>query len=254
MFRSNPVFFSLLFYRNQTPDTFFFAMNCVVFSRLDKKTLSTWHWSILRVSITSYLIVLIFINDLPESTQSRCSIFADDTTLHTADKSNISSSVHVLVLISTQQPHGLKDGACSLAPPRASISQLKGQRNRAHLCEWTGSPFPRSGHINTLGWYLTTHWHGMTTFPMYTARARGCWESWGCGVLMVTFSRCAWKESTKLGDLVWNTRALCGVEDPQGPFNACKILSPNDSDWRSLHWRIDLTITPSFYFTKYVKT
>ena len=94
-------------------------------------------------------------------------------------------AVHVLVLISTQQPHGLKDGACSLAPPRASISQLEGQRNRAHLCEWTGSPSPRSGHINTLGWYLTTHWHGMTTFPMYTARARGCWES--CGVLMVTF-------------------------------------------------------------------
>ena len=94
------------------------------------------------------------------------------------------------------QPHGLKDGACSLAPPRASISQLEGQRNRAHLCEWTGSPSPRSGHINTLGWYLTTHWHGMTTFPMYTARARGCWES--CGVLMVTFPRCAWKESTKL--------------------------------------------------------
>ena len=162
-------------------------------------------------------------------------------------------AVHVLVLISTQQPHGLKDGACSLAPPRASISQLEGQRNRAHLCEWMGSPFPRSGHINTLGWYLTTHWHGMTTFPMYTARARGCWES--CGVLMVTFPRCAWKESTKLQfDLVWNTHALCGVEDPQGPFNACKILSPNDSDWRSLHWRIDLTITPSSYYTKYVKT
>ena len=55
---------------------------------------------------------------------------------------------------------------------------------------------PRSGHINTLGWFLTTHWHGMTTFPMYTARARGCWES--CGVLMVTFPRCVWKESTKL--------------------------------------------------------
>ena len=162
-------------------------------------------------------------------------------------------AVHVLVLISTQQPHGLKDGACSLAPPRASISQLEGQRNRAHLCEWTGSPSPRSGHINTLGWYLTTHWHGMTTFPMYTARARGCWES--CGVLMVTFPRRAWKESTKLQfDPVWNTHALCGVEDPQGPFNACKILSPNDSDWRSLHWRIDLTITPSSYFTKYVKT
>ena len=104
-------------------------------------------------------------------------------------------AVHVLVLISTQQPHGLKDGACSLAPPRASISQLEGQRNRAHLCEWTGSPSPRSGHINTLGWYLTSHWHGMTTFPVYTARARGCWES--CGVLMVTFPRCAWKESTK---------------------------------------------------------
>ena len=47
---------------------------------------------------------------------------------------------------------------------------------------------------------------------MYTARARGCWES--CGVLMVTFPRCAWKESTKLQfDLVWNTHALCGVED-----------------------------------------
>ena len=43
---------------------------------------------------------------------------------------------------------------------------------------------------------LTTHWHGMTTFPMYTARARGCCES--CGVLMVTFPSCAWKESTKL--------------------------------------------------------
>ena len=43
---------------------------------------------------------------------------------------------------------------------------------------------------------------------MYTARARGCWES--CGVLMVTFPRCAWKESTKLQfDLVWNTHALC---------------------------------------------
>ena len=162
-------------------------------------------------------------------------------------------AVHVLVLISTQQPHGLKDGACSLAPPRASISQLEGQRNRAHLCEWTGSLSPRSGHINTLGWYLTTHWHGMITFPMYTARARGCWES--CGVSMVTFPRRAWKESTKLQfDPVWNTHALCGVEDPRGPFNACKILSPNDSDWRSLHWRIDLTITPSSYFTKYVKT
>ena len=162
-------------------------------------------------------------------------------------------AVHVLVLISTQQPHGLKDGTCSFAPPRASISQLEGQRNRAHLCEWTGSPPPRSGHINTLGWYLTTHWYGMTTFPMYTARARRCWES--CGVLIVTFPRCAWKESTKLQfDPVWNTHALCGVEDPQGPFTACKILSPNDSDWRSLHWRIDLTITPSSYFTKYVKT
>ena len=37
------------------------------------------------------VLFLIFINDLPESTQSQCSIFADDTTLHTADKSNISS-------------------------------------------------------------------------------------------------------------------------------------------------------------------
>ena len=158
-------------------------------------------------------------------------------------------AVHVLVLISTQQPHGLKEGACSLAPPRASISQLEGERNRAHLCEWTGSPSPRSGHINSLGWYLTTHWHGMTTFAMYTARARGCWES--CGVLMVTFPRCAWKESTKLQfDLVWNTHALCGVEDPQGPFNTCNILSPNDSDWRFLHWRRDLTITPSSHGEK----
>ena len=41
-------------------------------------------------------------------------------------------------------------------------------------------------------------------------------ESW---ILMVTFPRCAWKESTKLqSDLIWNTHALCGVEDPQGPF------------------------------------
>ena len=30
------------------------------------------------------VLFLIFINDLPESTQSQCSIFADDTTLHTA--------------------------------------------------------------------------------------------------------------------------------------------------------------------------
>ena len=74
----------------------------------------------------------------------------------------------------------------------------------------------------------------MTTFPMCTARARGCWES--CGVLMVTFRRCAWKESTKLQfDLVWNTHALCGVEDQQGPFNACKIPSPN---------RLGLTLPP----------
>ena len=35
----------------------------------------------------------------------------------------------------------------------------------------------------------------MTTFPMYTARARGCWES--CGILMVTFPRCAWKRIYK---------------------------------------------------------
>ena len=35
------------------------------------------------------VLFLIFINDLPESTQSQCSIFADDTTLHTADKSSI---------------------------------------------------------------------------------------------------------------------------------------------------------------------
>ena len=137
---------------------------------------------------------------------------------YTLPISPASQAVHVLVLISTHQPHGLKDGACSLAPPRASISQLEGQRNRAHLCEWTGSPSPRSGHINTLGWYLTTHWHGMTTFPMYTARARGCWES--CGVLMVTFPRCAWKESTKLqfeyACAVWSggsTRSLQRLQD-----------------------------------------
>ena len=37
------------------------------------------------------VLFLIFINDLPGSTQSQCSIFADDTTLHTADKSSISS-------------------------------------------------------------------------------------------------------------------------------------------------------------------
>ena len=51
-------------------------------------------------------------------------------------------AVHVLVLISTQQPHRLKDGACSLAPPRASFSQLEGQRRGVAIGGSGGSDEP----------------------------------------------------------------------------------------------------------------
>ena len=37
------------------------------------------------------VLFLIFINDLPQSTRNQCSIFADDTSLHTAGKSTASS-------------------------------------------------------------------------------------------------------------------------------------------------------------------
>ena len=163
-------------------------------------------------------------------------------------------AVHVLVLISTQQPHGLERWGMLFSAPKSKHLAIGRTAKQSPLVRMNGIPIPQVRTHKHLGLIfnntLTWEW---PRFQCIQHVRGGCWES--CGVLMVTFPRRAWKESTKLQfDPVWNTHALCRVEDPQGPFNACKILSPNDSDWRSLHWRIDLTITPSSCFTKYVKT
>ena len=145
------------------------------------------------------VLFLIFINDLPESTQSRCSIFADDTTLHTADKSSISSCARLSSDFDTAASWAER-WACSSAPPRASISQLEGQRTEP-TCANERGPHPPGQDTNTLTWISNDH------VPMYTAHARGCWES--CGVLMVTFPAVHGKNLQNCNSISYGIRMRC---------------------------------------------
>ena len=105
------------------------------------------------------VLFLIFINDLPESTQSQCSIFADDTTLHTADKSNISSCARLSSDLHTAASWAERWGMLFSAPKSKHLA-IGRTAKQSPLVRMNGIPIPQvrtHKHLglifnNTLTW------------------------------------------------------------------------------------------------------
>ena len=105
------------------------------------------------------VLFLIFINDLPESTQSQCSIFADDTTLHTADKSSISSCARLSSDLDTAASWAERWGMLFSAPKSKHLA-IGRTAKQSPLVRMNGVPIPQvrtHKHLglifnNTLTW------------------------------------------------------------------------------------------------------
>ena len=105
------------------------------------------------------VLFLIFINDLPESTQSQCSIFADDTTLHTADKSSISSCARLSSDLDTSASWAERWGMLFSAPKSKHLA-IGRTAKQSPLVRMNGVPSPQvrtHKHLglifnNTLTW------------------------------------------------------------------------------------------------------
>ena len=105
------------------------------------------------------MLFLIFINDLPESTQSQCSIFADDTILHTADKSSISSCAHLSSDLDTAASWAERWGMLFSAPKSKHLA-IGRTAKQSPLVRMNGVPIPQvrtHKHLglifnNTLTW------------------------------------------------------------------------------------------------------
>ena len=100
------------------------------------------------------MLFLIFINDLSELIQNQASFFADDTTLHTTDKSLV-RVVSALAVILTEQPIGLTGGVCSSAPQRASIFPLDGTAES--ICVHERGSYPAGSDTQAPWVYFLQH-------------------------------------------------------------------------------------------------
>ena len=104
-------------------------------------------------------LIFTMINDLPESTQSQCSIFADDTTLHTADKSNISSCARLSSDLDTAASWAERWGMLFSAPKSKHLA-IGRTAKQSPLVRMNGIPIPQvrtHKHLglifnNTLTW------------------------------------------------------------------------------------------------------
>ena len=124
------------------------------------------------------VLFLVFINDLPQSTRNQCSIFADDTSLHTAGKSTASSCATLRADLDSAATWANRWGMLFSAPKSKNLSI--GKKARVHLSQWEGFSSHKSAPTNILCQCSTSPSNGATLsnlFPVYI-RYRLCPNDW----------------------------------------------------------------------------
>ena len=177
------------------------------------------------------MLFLIFINDLRTSVHSLhsvlSSIFAYDTSLHTAGKSTSASRCATL----SADLHGCSSNlggqmGNAIQRPKEQTS-FDRKEGKADLSQWEGFSSHRSAPKNILGYCSTSSSHGATIFPVYIPPVPEWWGS--CDASTEPFIHQQWRGSTPQSSaLAWSMCAQCGAEGPQDVSNAYK---PHCKTW-----------------------
>ena len=199
------------------------------------------------------VLFLIFINDLPESTQSQCSIFADDTTLHTADKSNISSCARLSSDLDTATSWAERWGMLFSAPKSKHLA-IGRTAKQSPLVRMNGIPIPQVRTHKHLGLIFnnTLTWSDHVSNVYSTcARMLGILRRLDGNISPLCMERIyktAIRSRMEYACAVWSGGSTRSLQRLQDSFaKRLGLMLPPLKNRFNYH-------TPSFYFTKYVKT